>query len=415
MKLKERAYSVEDAIYIWEKEIKGLGLYYGLETKGGCVKTNVCTLYRSDNNKAVANGFGKGLGIQSKASACYEALEHYYTMFSNNSLEVILEKYENTLQIDPYLANDGILTLQEQVSKIQNRNMGVVVFTEYKTKQKVKVPAYLVDPLYDSSPINGDEVDYKSLFSRSSNNGTAIGLSFEEAMIHSISEIIERDAYSLFLISSFAKKQADKIKIIDKKTLPKDAFSLISDVEKEFGEDLIVLFLESEFGVATFCVVTTNQPFLSQARGFGSSLFPCYALERALLEVTQDIHLHEFCKMDEKFHSAKNKLSKWPAFIRCIDFDVMKIVNENYFQLLDFVEIQQQYGQGNISGLDEHLSILIENIYSKGQKIYYTKMAELSSGITCVKVLISGMEDFFVVTSGQIPLPGLRGKRILMA
>ncbi|WP_167470660.1 YcaO-like family protein [Mycobacterium innocens] len=45
----------------------------------------------------------------------------------------------------------------------------------------------------------GDTVDYRSLARYSSNSGSAIGGSTEEAAVHVINEAIERDATTLFL------------------------------------------------------------------------------------------------------------------------------------------------------------------------------------------------------------------------
>ncbi len=74
-----------------------------------------------------------------------------------------------------------------------------------KTGANIYYPLFLTFPSYLSQvDRSNDSLDsFAPLYRYSTNSGTAIGGNFEEAMIHAINEIVERDATSIFLLKNF--------------------------------------------------------------------------------------------------------------------------------------------------------------------------------------------------------------------
>ncbi|WP_374018897.1 hypothetical protein ABU162_03860 [Paenibacillus thiaminolyticus] len=73
----ERSTSVNYAIQAALKEIRELGLDFSIKDIGRYIKTHICILYK--NGDELTRGNGKGINNQSKASALYEALEHFFS------------------------------------------------------------------------------------------------------------------------------------------------------------------------------------------------------------------------------------------------------------------------------------------------------------------------------------------------
>jgi len=97
-------------------------------------------------------------------------------------------------------------------------------------------PYFLIDPDYRKQPFPHDELDYTSLSEMPTNNGTAIGATFEEAMLHAINELVERDAISCFLLSTFCKEVPSRTKLVQKGTLPDRISQIINKIE---GQELL--------------------------------------------------------------------------------------------------------------------------------------------------------------------------------
>lgn len=74
--LYERQHSSERALEIAESTLIKWNLDVEFSFYGHQLKTYQCKLFDSKNN-TLFFGCGKGIGIQSKVSACFEALEHY--------------------------------------------------------------------------------------------------------------------------------------------------------------------------------------------------------------------------------------------------------------------------------------------------------------------------------------------------
>ncbi len=142
--------------------------------------------------------------------------------------------------------------------------------------------------------------------------------------------------------------------------------------------------------------------------GSGASLNPEYALERAILEALQSFHL-----IDEnlKFYDEQilKRFIQWPKQRKCAQCDLASITQANNLEYVDFKQRKNP-----INGLHESLHHIIKILEDKGLPAFYAKHYESESGITCVKAVIPGIEQFHRVRYGSFAIPGERGHAILL-
>lgn len=97
----ERSLDLNTAFLNWKNELIDLGFDFEIACHGAPIETNICSLINKSDRKNVATGFGKGLGLQSQLSACFEALEHLYMPIRNTTFEVSFDIIDGILQTNP--------------------------------------------------------------------------------------------------------------------------------------------------------------------------------------------------------------------------------------------------------------------------------------------------------------------------
>jgi ribosomal protein S12 methylthiotransferase accessory factor len=134
-----------------------------------------------------------------------------------------------------------------------------------------------------------------------------------------------------------------------------------------------------------------RQEGLIQPRGCGCSLSKEYAVERAMLEALQDMHVQERFAADchDDHVAILSALHRFPRYQAAARMNVAALVKQGLFKVCDFAHI---VAPAVPRDLDEYLSSL---------------------GITCLNVLIPGLENFQLVKSGNAVLPGGRGRATL--
>lgn len=403
--LFERIRSSQEALTLFENEITQLNLKYHIKSFGNSPKTTSCILLDKDNN-LLDIGNGKGIGIQSELSAKYEALEHYLGTKRSN----LSEKY-------------FISTSAEVFEKISSENKKIIpdIFQKeamidvktawttldgYLTNKKITLPLYCVNPDYSLAPYKHDELDYKKAISNPTNNGTAIGSTFEEALVHGINELIERDALSIFLLNTFVKKKPDKIKILKKSSADLQNKRIIDLIEHDLDEELLIVDITTDLAIPVFCVSFTKQPQSIQPTGFGASLNANYALERALLEALQSFHLYDnSLKIEDE--AILKKFEEWSVFKKCAHFDLQSMIQS------EKQEVTLPLPSSDFLSLDRILNTLASVITKNNLELFYGLHYQSKNGISCVKVCIPGLEEFHRVRYGSFEIPGERGRKAL--
>ena len=398
----ERKMAPEMAMECAEATMNKLKLHAEFRVYGKELKTYHCKLLDSTNN-TVFYGCGKGIGIQSKVSSCFEAIEHY-AIHAFCQYNHIQEQYYSLN--NPLIVNK-LKELQLLDSRIY-RHKEKIPFTRFVdiiSGDYLYYPLYLLDPRYGKNPPPSDTFNYQAYAWNACDSGIASGTSKEEASIHALNEAVERDAYSLFLIKAFLLN--NKISIIDKQTVPAHLKKMINHIEKEYSEDLILVDITSDIGIPTILVTLTNQAMAIQPIGCGTSLFKDYALERALLESLQPLHLFNEHLANNQNQTLKN-FATTPLLAKCAKADISQLTP--YSQKVHFNTIPVYKGA---TSLEQQLHTIIQRIRDKNFTIYTATIADIDTGFQCVKYLIPGFENFYLVELGKYILPNKRGMNLI--
>ena len=251
----------------------------------------------SPNNAHGKKKFYNGKGPtpeQAKASAVMEAMERYSAELREDD-EIIYgtfaEAEENGLTLDP---EDMILPLRTM--NYDNETIAWYRAFELFRGEEIWVPACAVfHPYFPDGDLQ--------LF-RYHTNGIASGNTMEEAILHGLFELIERDAWSICEYRE--KANADIIA---------DEGSLCSQLIKKFndrGVEIHLKDLTSDIGIPTIGAaaddVATKDPELLSI-GVGTHLNPEIAAVRALTEVAQSRTTHKHgSKINAKLQRATQEM-----------------------------------------------------------------------------------------------------------
>lgn len=391
--------------------------------------TTTCAMTHDD--RMIIGGHGKGFGIQSNCSAMFETLEHLYFepyYFLGLDIEWVSEHVEwaNPTQI--------LSQSPELVKSTQFRNLAEVEMTRalpcvrmhslVSDGHSVLVPIAFLTPSYpwpvltgvelaqvydpESPPqVPGDEVNqYEDLYhciKYSSSNGAASGLNDQEAPVHAINEVIERDAQSLFYIRRFSKKDPNAYALIDPETLPDVAANICESIEHQHGLKVLTIDITSDTGISTFGAFAYPKRDLRDMAlaGFGTSTDSNYAMERALLELKQVIELDP--------ELALVKMKEGPLIQCYTDFH-----KDAYYFRAESLETDHRVpfdvkpGSGvTSSALDSQLA----SIARLGHEVYAFSDSLFASEIKIAKVIVPGFEELLACL--HVKMPSARGLNVI--
>ncbi len=356
-----------------------------------------------ENIKKQFIGCGKGIGIQSKVSALFEAFEHYisYVTFHDEERAVRLQVAENpslTSLIDQQILPKDFINLIGGTGK----TIPWIELNSLQDDQVVYYPLSLAEPRYSpNNKFSYDDSAFYNLSYLSNGSGCASGSTFDEAMVHALNEAIERDATSLFLYNGFIR--GNKVRIVDKATIPDYLKYYLASIESEYDDELFIIDITSDIGVPCFCVTFSKYHAPIMPKGYGASLCAAYALERALLESLQPVHLRNE-RLNRVESNTVSRLERYPILARAAVADIKEVVQNNNYAVIDFSEVPNlYYGQDLARQKDVILSVLHKN----GFNAYYHEVYEIG-GYSLVKVIISGSSQLCFLQVGKLVLPDIQ-------
>lgn len=329
-------------------------------------------------NQSIGNG--KGIGLASLVSAYFELLEHYYSGMLIDELELkhlkkemIVNQLEVLKEIKPF----------EILIKSNLELVKCIEFKSIDSDDKIYYPVELIQPQ------NVEVINEFSIYS--SNNGTAIGCTFYEAIIHGICEVVERDSLSILylrLLNSLALKQ------VNKTSLPIYLKCLISDFEAKIKGQIQIIDMTTEIDIPTYITFysTDELPII----GCGCSISRETAIKRSVLECIQSTHLYN----DEIQMEDHLVLKKFRSNKKLIDS--LKL---NYcdFETVDFLSTNNELFKPN-----EIYDSITRKLNNIGFEIYYRTIHE-NENLCCLQVIVPGLENFQMIKTGLPVLPGKRG------
>lgn len=396
----ERTVSPEHALELACAELSQHGLIPEIRQFGDAVKTHHCLLKNADGTE-VSVGNGKGLGAQSRASAVFEAMEHYFSA-PKHLPEKLPKMAIRDISTQCRLSEERPFMLMENM---EDEALPCRLYSELGGElSTLFYPVFLSVPEYADAPLASDKFNYRKVAKYSTNSGTAIGISRDEAILHALLEVIERDAISTFLLQTYVSARPQPVRLLSHDSLPENIRSLITEIEQQSSCTLTLLEITNDLDMPVYLACLDVSDRSIQPTGYGASLVKQYAIERACLEALQSFHLHNAAAEaeDKDVLSAYEKL---PRFRNCIKgrFDFLK-----KSEIIEF-----SADNDKLHDIESQINKIVSRLNSRNYRAYFLEVWTAPSGISCVNVVIPGLEKFNIITSGNPVLPSKRGLRVL--
>lgn len=242
----------------------------------------VYSVYRKKTAKGTFGNYnGKGATPEeAMASAAMEAIERYSAELHDDD-EIVLGTIQQVRDNGPMIEPDDLILPARVMYNLEAADIAWTTGYDLIQGQEVWVPACAVYyPYYPDGDLQ--------LF-RFHTNGIASGNTVEEAILHGMFEVIERDAWSI--AEAFDRTNAD-IVIDDEDSVPGKLLKQFRDN----GVEIHLKDLTSDLGIPTIGAssddVSTKDPELLNI-GVGTHLDPVIAATRALTEVAQSRTTHK--------------------------------------------------------------------------------------------------------------------------
>lgn len=374
----------------WVKNNKLEGKYKRLETLDA--KTKIYRYQLSKNKQFMSIGNGKGLGeVDPKLGALFESIEHYIYTYQNHDL-VGLSIREITDQFDKI----GSYCMPIELLKRNNskRKIATDIFYETIGKNKFYYPCLLSDVYFTETELsrNSEIREY------SSDNGYATGTTRNEAILHGLNELVERDSISLMLLKFGLGINVKGIEAwrVSEISLSETVRKLKKSVEGTLGTKVNIIEMQNGYGIYVFLCVAKINGMRYPLYGAGASLDLEYATIRAITELLQ-----LYLVFDYEDELLFDKLDyQWNSYA--------KVQNMLQFSFCNSL-VEKEWG-GKIINNYEHdtvnelVNLEIKKIYDKGKRVYIRDVYG-KDGVFVTQVLIPGFENFNLILEGQVILP----------
>ncbi|ORB50621.1 hypothetical protein BST43_22085 [Mycobacteroides saopaulense] len=364
-----------------------------------------CHLRGSASGRSESFGLGKGAGLSAQAGALYESIEHYFSArlaVNRNSIQL---RSPDDLTSGPLGYDSTVLVfLDEKRGKLSCQKYECLISGQNDQYLPIALtsPGYVDDEQLRSEL--GDSYDYEQLSRYCSSTGWASGATVEEATLHALNEIIERDAQSHLLINQFLMEPGPPLIVVDRSTAPLELKKLWSTVEESLNDAVHLIEITTDLGVPAFVAHSTaNFRRDPRIHGAGASLSPLYAAERALFELLQ------------MYAAVENSilLQLGVDFVPRALTDSHGILKRaSQFNLTDRLSRAMHVSFPNFTALEspaEHLSEVLDRLNRHGY-LPYRFVRYCSARAAVVDIIVPGLERFFLVQSGVPVLPGPRAR-----
>jgi len=318
----------------------------------------------ADGAISVYNGKG-ATPIAARVSAIMEGIERYSAEI--NERELIHEKFSSLGEARGVNPKDLILPRGVDPDTLIPWHQGFDIINE----EDVYVPAHVV-----FHPVPHGTMR----FIRTSTNGIASGNTLEEAVFHALSEVVERDAWSLVEASGNAGPVLENI--------DHPQLNAMIEAFSENEVDLLIRDITSDNGVPTIAAVADDVRLKDPSLlciGMGTHVSPVIAAMRAITEVAQS--------RATQIHGARENTTE-ADFRKQIGYDRTKRLNKKWFDTTE---------SKDISEIDEFISddfltdihYVREKLQACGiDRIIVNDLTMPDVGVPVVRVTVPGLETF---------------------
>ena len=323
---------------------------------------------------------GKGATVeQARASAMMEGFERYSAEKQDIDQEKISISAYNEIKNESVLnPNDLLLPKSFENQNIEMQKLEWIEAEEIISESPILVPANAVFHPY--IPNREIKPSAMAMF-KGNTNGLASGNVIEEAVLHGIFEVVERDAWSIFELTKRNKKQ------IDLDTIENETVNELVEKFTEQGIKIKLMDITADLKIPTI-VASADDTVLKDAAlltlGVGTHLNPEIAAIRALSEVAQS--------RATQIHGTREDTVR-VDFMRKAGYENMKRTNKDYFVEED-EKINLSDIENKITGsIKRDIEVSIEEVQKAGlDKVIYYDLTREEIGVNVARVIIPKAE-----------------------
>ncbi len=216
----------------------------------------------------------------------------------------------------------------------------------------------------------------------SNTNGLASGNVLEEAILHGLLEVIERDAIST---AQFTRNLGKEIVLTEE-----DGYLYeLAQKFKDAGIELKIWLVPTDTGIPTIIAATDDVKLKDPAllvMGAGSHLKPEIAIARAITEAAQSRVV--------QIQGAREDTDR-EGFIRSVGYDRMKRLNWFWFEEGEKISLSEVK---DLSGKSpaENIDVILGQLKGLAEKVIVADLSREEVAVPVVRVIIPGFELFTI-------------------
>lgn len=319
---------------------------------------------------------GKGITKDhAKASAMMEGFERYSAERQSSDESIISSLNDIDNNIDPKSLN---LPKELERVDINDWDLEWSLAHDIISDEDYYIPTNAVYHPYNPKD------NAKSLF-KSNTNGLASGNILEEAILHGMFEVIERDAWSIFELTHKNYSQ------INLESIESDVINDIIDKFESEGIKIKLMDFTADIKIPTIAAsaddtVTKDAGLLTL--GIGTHLDPEVAILRALTEVAQS--------RATQINGAREDTVR-ADFAREAGYERMKRINKYYFRQEDEQISLSDIENKSTSSITEDIEIVKNELIANDiEKVLYVDLTRPELDVSVVRVIIPEMEMYAI-------------------
>lgn len=323
---------------------------------------------------------GKGAkNEQAEASAIMEGFERYSAEMKEEDYDkIIVSSIED---MDKDYINPRTLYLPKDMNenKLNNLKLEWYPAVDIISEKEYYVPANAV-----FHPYIPHNKEVTAIF-KGNTNGLASGNIIEEAVLHGIFEVIERDAWSIFELTHKNGKEID-INTIEN--------PIVLDLLNKFKSESInikLIDITNDIGVPTVTASSDDNILKDPALlclGVGTHLDPNIAIIRALTEVAQS--------RATQIHGTREDTTR-ANFMRKAGYERMKRINHQYFEEEEDKKSIDDMNHLGTTSIKKDIEQCKKHLQNAGfNKILYTDLTREEIGVSASRVIIPGAEVYTI-------------------
>ena len=321
---------------------------------------------------------------QAKASAMMEGFERYSGERQKKDNERTFVDTYNNIKDNPSIENNVLdpkeLLLPKNYGNqnVANSRLEWIGAEDIISEENILVPSNAVfHPYIPTRDVSPSPV---AIF-KGNTNGLASGNIIEEAVLHGIFEVVERDAWSIFELTKRNKRE------INQDDIDNEIINELLDKFHSEGIDIKLMDITADLKITTVAASADDTILKDPALltlGVGTHLNPEVAVIRALTEVAQS--------RATQIHGTREDTIR-ADFMRKSGYERMKKMNKHYFQKEENPISLKDIEDKSSNSIKRDIETSIEEVQKAGfDKILYTDLTREEIGINVARVIIPKAE-----------------------